>query len=175
MPVAAYRKLSDADARAIAAYLKSIPPVRRVAPKSAYVTPLPASYGPPVTHVGAPPVADQASYGAYLVGIAHCLLCHTPVANGHPDTSHPGAGGREYVDDHGYPIVSANITPDPVYGIGKWSDQEIKNAITMGINPNGGKLNSFMPSAHFSGMAEEDLNAIVAYLRTLKPIGNNKI
>jgi len=170
MPIAYYRKLSDTDALAIAKYLKSIPPVRHLVPKSVYKGPLPTSYGGPVDGVTAPSPSDIVAYGGYVTGVAHCLLCHTPVANGRPDMSRVGAGGREYTGPQGEIISSANITPDKTAGLGEWSDQDIKNAITQGINPNGAPLNSFMPWRFFSGMAPKDLDAIVAYVRTLKPM-----
>jgi cytochrome c553 len=173
MPIALYRTLSDADALAIAKYLKSIRPIRQVVPKSVYKVPLPTSYGPAISGTQPPPQNDKIAYGGYLAGIAHCLLCHTPVANGQPDQSRLGAGGRQYLDDEGHIVVSANITSDKTDGIGSWSDEDVKKAITQGVNPYGTQLNSFMPSAHFFGMALDDLDAIVAYVRTLKPIGSN--
>jgi mono/diheme cytochrome c family protein len=173
MPIAFYRSLSDADALAIATYLKSIPPISRAVPKSVYKVPLPISYGPPVTGVATPQRSDKGVYGQYLAGIAHCVLCHTPVAEGRMDTSRLGGGGRRYLDDDGGIVVSANITPDKTDGIGSWTDREIKTAITQGVTPRGVRLNSFMPSAFFSGMAPDDLDAIVAYLRRLKPLASN--
>jgi mono/diheme cytochrome c family protein len=173
MPVAFYRKISQTDALAIAKYLKSIAPVRRAVPKSVYAVPLPTSYGLPIAEAEAPSPSDKIAYGGYLAGLAHCVLCHTPVANGRMDASRIGAGGRQYLDDDGHIVVSANITSDQRDGIGGWSDDDIKKAITQGINLYGGQLNSFMPSAFFSGMAPDDLDAIVAYLRTLKPLASD--
>jgi mono/diheme cytochrome c family protein len=173
MPIAFYRKISEIDALAIAKYLKSIAPVRHVVPKSVYEVPLPASYGRPVSEADPPSPSDKIAYGGYLANMAHCLLCHTPVANGRMDMSRVGAGGRQYLDDDGGIIVSANITSDKTDGIGNWSDEDIKKAITQGIIPYGVRLNSFMPSAYFSGMAPDDLDAIVAFLRTLKSLAGN--
>ncbi len=173
MPIAFYGKISDADAFAIAKYLKSIPPVRRSVPKSVYEIPLPVSYGLPAGEADAPSPSNKIAYGSYLAGMAHCLLCHTPVANGRMDPSWLGAGGRQYLDDDGHIIVSANITSDKADGIGSWSEEDIKKAITQGVNPYSAQLNSFMPSAYFAGMAPDDLDAIVAYLRTLKPLASN--
>jgi hypothetical protein len=173
MPIALYRNLADADAFAIAKYLKSVPAVRRAVPKSVYKVPLPTSYASGTSSAPGSLPSDKVAYGSYLAGIAHCLLCHTPLANGRMDTNRLGAGGRQYLDDEGHIVVSANITPDKTDGIGSWSDQDVKQAITQGVNPYGGQLNSFMPSAYFSGMAPENLDAIVTYLRTLKPQASN--
>ena len=66
--------------------------------------------------------------------------------------------------------MSRNITADPADGIGKWSDAEIKRAITAGIRPDGTKLSVTMAFAWYAKIAPNDLDAIVAYLRSLKPL-----
>ena len=78
MPFAHYRKISDADAAAMAAYLKSVPPVRHVLERSSYRIRLPADWGPPVSGVVGPPADDPVARGAYLAEIGHCMDCHTP-------------------------------------------------------------------------------------------------
>ena len=67
-------------------------------------------------------------------------------------------------------MYASNITPDNETGLGSWSDKEILNVMTKGIRPNGERLLPVMPYAAYSGMAEEDLEALIAYLRTLKPV-----
>jgi mono/diheme cytochrome c family protein len=67
---------------------------------------------------------------------------------------------------------TANITSDPETGIGKWSDADIKKAITEGITPTGGHLSPPMPYPFFANMTPEDLDAVVAYVRTIPPIKN---
>jgi Cytochrome c len=81
------------------------------------------------------------------------------------------AGGREFgpVAQSG-PTVSRNITADPEQGLGRWSDFDIKQAITKGIQPNGTKLAGPMPYDMFAKMTPDDLDAIVAFMRTIKPI-----
>jgi hypothetical protein len=68
------------------------------------------------------------------------------------------------------PSVSRNITSDPDQGLGKWSDSDIKQAITKGIRPDGTKLAGPMPYDWYAKMTDADLDAIVAYLRTIKPV-----
>src|SRR5258705_381529 len=83
-----------------------------------------------------------------------------------------GVGGREF-PDFGNPearTVSRNITPDPETGIGKWSDADVKRAILIGQRPDGTNLSRTMPSADYFNMTSDDVNAIVDYLRTLKPL-----
>jgi mono/diheme cytochrome c family protein len=67
-------------------------------------------------------------------------------------------------------VVSRNITPDPDGGIGKWSDAQIKHAIVAGIRPDGTKLAHTMPFDWYARMQPADIDDIVAYLRTVKPV-----
>jgi mono/diheme cytochrome c family protein len=173
MPVAFYRGMSDRDARAIAVYLRSLTPVRNKVPDSRYNTPTPASYGGPVGAVRDPDRTDKMAYGRYLAELGHCMLCHTPRdAAGRPDLLHRmGAGGVVLTGVFGQ-IVTPNITPDAKSGIGSWTDQEIKDALTIGTRPDGTLLASPMPWRYLARLSSEDLGALVAYLRSLKPVAN---
>lgn len=172
MPIEWYRKMSDEDAAAIVAYIRTLKPIRHEVEKSQFKVPLPSSYGPPVGHVTAPPRTDRIAYGAYLAGpLGHCMECHTPFAKpGHLDMSRLGAGGREMPSgvDNGR-VVTRNITPDPEDGIGKWSDADIERAITKGVTPDGTQLARIMPVSAYARMTPSDLGDIVAYLRSLPP------
>jgi mono/diheme cytochrome c family protein len=172
MPIPVYQKLSDGDAAAIAAYLLSLKPVSRAVARNQYKIPLPPNYGPEVTHVDEPSRGDTVAYGSYLATFAHCVLCHTPPAKEGPfDMSRAFAGGRELPDFHkpGAVVVSRNITSDPVDGIGKWSDAQIKRAIVDGIRPDGTRLGETMPFAWYKRITPADLDAIVAFIRTIPP------
>jgi mono/diheme cytochrome c family protein len=171
MPFEFYRKLSDRDVSAIVVYLRRVKPVRAPAtPKPEYKIPLPTSYGPPVGHVAEVPRTDKLAYGAYLAGpVGHCMECHSPRAKGHLDWSRAGAGGLEFPGPWGT-SVSRNITPHKTDGLGAWSDAEIKRAITKGIGKDGSKLLPPMPYHLYAGIKPADLDAIVAYLRSLKPV-----
>jgi mono/diheme cytochrome c family protein len=173
MPIEFYRQLSDEDAAAIAVYLKSIRPIRHAVARTQYRIPLPPSYGPPVAHVDAPPRTDKVAYGRYLAGpVGHCMECHTPFAGpGKLDQNRFGAGGREFpvFGQPGAMTVSRNITPDTEHGLGSWTDDQIKRAIIAGIRPDGAKLVRTMPFDWYAKIAPDDLDAIVAYLRSLPP------
>jgi mono/diheme cytochrome c family protein len=172
MPFEVYRNISDSDLKAIIAYLRSVTPVKNKVAKSAYQIPLPPNYGPPVDSVADVPRGDKVAYGAYLAGpLGHCTVCHTPMgATGGPDFAYRlGAGGLPLPGPWGVSI-SANITPDPETGIGKWSDEQIKKAITDGVRPDDTQLAPPMPYAFYRSLRPEDLDAIVAYLRSLPPI-----
>lgn len=169
MPIGLYRNLSDTDAHALAAYIRQVPAVRNEIPASDYRMELPPGYGPPVASVADVPREDKVAYGAYLAGpAAHCIECHSPMgATGAPDIEHKlGAGGLEFPGPWGV-SVSANITPT---GLAKYSDDEIKRIIREGVRPNGSKLLPPMPVSYYAKMTDADVEAIVAYLRTLPPM-----
>jgi mono/diheme cytochrome c family protein len=63
-----------------------------------------------------------------------------------------------------------NITPDPTYGIGAWTDGEVIRAIREGIGRDGRALTSVMPFSEYRAMSDEDVRSVVAYLRSLPPI-----
>ena len=167
MPIDLYRDLSDTDVQAIVAYMRNIPAVRNKVPASEYNIPLPPSYGPPVGSVPDVDPADTVAYGAYLAGPAgHCTECHSPAGpNGIPDRENRlGTGGFKFHGPWGVSI-SPNITP---VGIGNWSDDEIKTAITKGTRPDGSRLMPPMGISYYANINHRDLDAIVAYLRTLE-------
>jgi mono/diheme cytochrome c family protein len=167
MPIVLYRDLSDTDVNAIVAYLRTVKPVRQVIPKSVYNMPLPPSYGPPVTHVADVPHNDKIAYGAYLAGPAgHCIECHSPMGAHGPDIKHQlGAGGFEFPGPWGL-SVSANITPTGLKGR---TDADIKKMISTGIRPDGSRMAPPMAYSYYANIRPDDLDAIVAYLRSLPP------
>lgn len=167
MPVPFYRALSDEDLAAIVAYIRSVAPVKNDVPASTYNIPLPPAYGPPIDSVNAPSPGDQLAYGEYLVTISHCMECHTPLKeDGHPDFDKLGAGGNEFPGPWGV-SVSRNITPDKETGLGEWSDEEIKTAIAKGISRDGSHLLPPMGFGYYANITEPDLNAMIAYLRSI--------
>lgn len=112
--------------------------------------------------------------GEYLVnGVVACGLCHTPRnADGTLDMSKQLSGGPQTWDRPSYRVKGSNITPDNVTGIGTWSDEGIRRAISHGVRPNEVPLAPVMPSAFYRVFTAQDLDAIVAYLRSVPPIRN---
>lgn len=171
MPFLWYRHLSDTDVHAIAAYIKSVPAVQNKVPKSTYQIPL-GNHGPTVTSVPDMPKTNQVKYGEYLAGpVAHCMDCHTTYVDGQIDMTRLGHGGNAYVKPmiYDWAAVSSNITSDKNLGLGNWTDDEIKRAITTGVSRDGRFLLPIMASPLYAKMEPDDLDAIVAYLRTLPP------
>ncbi|MEQ1912660.1 MAG: c-type cytochrome, partial [Vicinamibacterales bacterium] len=119
-------------------------------------------------------LANPVKRGEYLTTSLACPVCHSPFDS--EKRMIPGmrfAGGlRMYLAPFGtYP--TGNLTSDKETGLGNWTDDEIKRAITKGILKDGTRLLPFpMDWASFSTMKESDINAIVAYLRTVPPIKN---
>lgn len=172
MPIMSYREMSDSDVHAIVAYLRTVPAVRNVVPRSTYNIPLPPSWGPPLNSV--PDVSRDApvAYGRYLANaLGHCMECHTPMVDGAFDFSRTGAGGFLLNKPFGLEVaaVSANITPHPKQGIGEWTDEEIKTAITQGVRRDGRKLAPIMAFPYYRNISDADLDALIAYLRSLPP------
>ena len=170
MPIRVYRDMSDNDVRAIVAYLRTVPAVRNELPKSKYNIPLPESYGPPVETVAEIPREDTVAYGEYVANaLGHCMECHTPIVKGRHDLTRLGAGGNVFTKPHGMELtaVAANISPHPEQGLGEWTDEEIKRAITQAISRDGRQLLPAMPFHWYANVADEDLDALIAYLRSI--------
>ena len=124
-------------------------------------------------------VADPAiERGDYLVNtILACGNCHSPrEANGEITKDRALSGGRVFATP-AFVVTTSNITPDIETGIGSWSDAEIKRALVEGIRPEhhrmpGVPLAAIMPANFYKALLPEDLDAIVAYLRSVKPVHN---
>lgn len=171
MPTAFYKVLTPGDLNAVVGYLRSVQPVRNEVP--------PADYKKPFGHEAAPfadkaltdgDLRDPVKRGMYLVTLGHCLECHTPQsAGGHDYAGSAGRGGRTFPGPWGE-SRSSNITAHPVSGLGKWTDEEIKRAITQGISRDGRKLKPPMAFVAYARISPQDQDAIVAFLRTLAPL-----
>ena len=105
------------------------------------------------------PAQDLVLRGRYIFGATGGCGCHT--VEGQPANS----GGRRYDGAFGT-VYSTNITPDRKTGIGDWTDEQIITATRLGRRPNGERLIPVHPYTVFNGMAEADLKALVAFLRT---------
>ncbi len=170
-----FRDISSNDMAAIIAYLRSVPAVSREVPASVAKIPeaMPPSWGPPVTEpVPDIPRSDRLAYGRYLTHtVGHCTQCHTPLVEGVEDFSRIGAGMNIYPRPFGYEwsALSANITQHETLGIGAWTDDEIKRAITKGISRDGRTMLPFMGFDYYDRISDEDLELIVEYIKTFPP------
>jgi mono/diheme cytochrome c family protein len=110
--------------------------------------------------------------GRYLVNtIMVCGNCHTPKGpNG--DIADKAFSGFTRFTEAAFDVTAPNITPDKETGIGNWSDADIKKALLDGMAPNGVHLSVIMPTGFYGILLPGDLDAIVAYLRTVTPVKN---
>jgi mono/diheme cytochrome c family protein len=168
MPSSFYPILTKRDLDAIVAYLRSLKPVKNQVPDPVYKIALPHHVFPGAEkRFTAADMRNKVKRGFYLVTIGHCMECHTPLGpKGHDYVNDLGKGGFELKGPWGV-SVSRNITSSKTKGIGAWSDEEIKRAITHGVSKDGSKLKPQMGYSYYAGMTNADLDAMVAYLRTV--------
>src|SRR6476620_8466979 len=107
----------------------------------------------------------------YLVNtIMTCQNCHTPKGErGAPIFERDLASGLSW-DEPPFKVTASNITQDRETGIGSWTDEQIKTALRKGERPNGVHLAAIMPADFYEILTPGDLDSIVAYLRTVKPV-----
>lgn len=172
MPYLDFRHMSDEDLASVIVYLRSLPPVHKRQPTTELI--FPVNYlirnapDPLEAPVPEPDVSTPEKRGKYLVTIAGCSDCHTPQdAHGQPL---PGMdfGGGFVLDGPWGRVASANITPDPS-GIPYYDQAMFTQAMRTGF-VGARKLNQIMPWHVYRGMTDEDIAAIFAYLKTLKPV-----
>jgi mono/diheme cytochrome c family protein len=127
-----------------------------------------------------PEAAAAAARGEYLVELLGCGACHTDGALvGEPDMSKPLAGsniGIAYTNplENERPgiVYPSNITPHPDTGIGRWTDEQLTDVIRSGLGRHGRQRILVMPWQGYARMTEDDIAAIVTYLRSVEPIDN---
>ena len=169
MPYLDFRSLSDEDLASVIVYLRSLPPVQNALPKRSIPFPLsrlinaaPEPVQDPVMESSSDPV----SRGRYLTHIAGCVACHTPTDKmQRPLKGMEFAGGKQ-ID--GFPVASANITPDPS-GIAYYNEALFIRTLRSG-HVGARPLNPPMPWWVFRNMSDDDLRAIFAFLGTVKPV-----
>jgi len=112
----------------------------------------------------AEPTPELVARGKYVFATAGGCACHTP-----PDGIGLNAGGQKFELFIGV-VYSRNITPEPETGIGKWSDAQVTNAIRRGERPDGSKLFPIHPYKYLGNIADDEVEALVAYLKSVKPV-----
>src|SRR5499427_7052538 len=183
MPFDAYQHLSDEDARAVVAYLRTVPPYRQARPRQAnklgfmqkmLFNTIGVQMHKPIVGVAQPDRANQLEYGHYLMRIAACRDCHSLADRGpRPETDPLAFAGSEVpFEDPGLgKVYAANISGDTETGLGRYSADAIKQALRNGTRLDGKRMAPPMSLLipHISGMSEPDIDALVAYMKTLPP------
>jgi len=121
-------------------------------------------------HAGAQTLLER---GEYLVNaVMACDGCHTPRPGGAFDMTKRFSGGSQLFDEPAFTVRGSNISPDRETGIGTWSEEDIKRALTQGARPNGTALAPQMPYAFYKILTPGDLDAVVTYVRSVSPVRN---
>ena len=188
MPYGAYQHLSDEDARAVVAYLRSVPPYKQTKPRrendlgfmqKLLFKSIGVQMHKPVEKVPHPSRASRLEYGHYLARISRCSHCHSLTEKGpRPETDRLHMAGSEigYQDARLGKVYPRNLTGDAETGLGRYDADSIKASLRSGRRLDGKRMAPPMASMvpHYAGMTEEDLEALVAYLKTL-PATKHKV
>ena len=181
MPFDAFRHMSDEDVRAVVAYLRSIPKVRQDRKPVEKKVPFLVHVGLdwfgmgrhlPAKNVAAPSRSDKIAYGRYVLDVAGCADCHSLGKRGPRSEGDRWLAGSDVPFPEGGRVWAANITPDPDTGIGRATPDRVKKALREGVRLDGKKMAPPMSTLapHYEGMTDEDLDALVAYLFSVKPV-----
>jgi len=182
MPYPHFGAMSEDDLHAVVAYIRTlkaipstVPPRKLSFPLNLIVRTIPKAN----TYGVRPSPENKVAYGKYMVDAGLCSECHTPIDDqGTPLPGMDFAGGTEILET-GYRVHSANLTPDANTGLGSWTEQQFIDKFKAFETPTNATLtgndraqNTPMPITSYAGMTREDLSAMFAYLRTLKPVTN---
>lgn len=174
MPYPFYNRMSDKDAKALVAFLRTVPAIENAVAGN---TDLKLPKMPVPAPTGAEPEAEPAKRGEYLATIMHCGACHTPMGPEGPDMSKWLAGNPEGME---IPMMGEgklympNITPHPTTGIGGWTDAEIAASIKEAKHKDGSPIMGPMQMyvAAWSKISDADIAAVIAYLRSVPAVDN---
>jgi hypothetical protein len=183
MPYLDYGKLDREDLYSVIAFIRTLKPIENAVPESKsdfpmnfIINTLPQK--PEYSQI--PDRDNKVAYGRYLFTAATCSHCHTKLDKGKPVVGMELAGGFEFPLYTGGIVRSANITPDKETGIGNWSEDTFVNRFKVyddsSYTPgpiNKGDFNTVMPWMMYSKKKTEDMKAIFAYLKTVKPVKNS--
>ena len=172
MPYEKFKHMSDEDLASVVVYVRSLAPVRNFVTRMDPPFPinrLVMSVPEPITEaVPNPDLADPLARGTYLVTMASCRTCHTPIdSRGQPLEGMEFAGGM-VMEDTPDKRVSLNITPDPS-GI-SYFNQDIFFTIIRNGQYGARKLDLVMPWTIYRNMTDEDLSAVWTFVHSLKPV-----
>ena len=183
MPYDNYQRLSDDDAKSVVVYLRSVPAAKaprpavanelKFLPKMLFTT-IGVQMHKPVANVPNPDRGNRVAYGRYIADAASCTECHSMTEKGPRKDSDPmfmSGSDVPFVDARLGKVYARNLTPDPETGLGKYKPDQIKAALRDGKRLDGKRMSPPMSQIipHYSGMTDDDLDALVAFLGSLKP------
>lgn len=100
-----------------------------------------------------------------MEGVVACGNCHMARGDKGQPLPEKGLSGGMVFDEPPFKAIAANITPDPQTGIGKWTDAQLALAIREGVRPDKSLIGPPMPVPFYRHLSDDDLAAIVTYLR----------
>ena len=110
--------------------------------------------------------------GSYLVNtIMTCGNCHSPKGPPNVVAGKDFSGGLRFNVPGAFDVTAPNITPDKETGIGTWSAADIKKLLLTGVAKDGKPI-AVMPTGFYGILLPSDLDAIVAYVQSVKPVSN---
>jgi mono/diheme cytochrome c family protein len=178
MPYGTFREtMSDDDALAVVAYLRTLAPIKNDVGRTevkfpismfARAAPQPLEASPPAP----PPASDKLARGQWLLKSALCKECHDGYNARHERI--PGkelAGGMKFPLPGGKFAIAPNITSDKATGVGAYSDEDLQRALDEGKGKDGRDL-FVMPWSYYKGLTAEDKAALIAALRSVAPVAN---
>lgn len=173
MPYQNFSRMSDEDLASVVSYIRSLKPVRRDLPGSQIPFPVNRMINMVPKRidgaVGAPDVSTPVKRGEYLVTLASCGDCHTPMdAQGQFLPGMAFAGGNPLMYENRPQVAAANLTTSPT-GIPYYNEELFVEVLRTG-RVRERALSDMMPWGHYGTMTDDDLKAIFAYLQTLKPV-----
>jgi mono/diheme cytochrome c family protein len=171
MPTGYYKILTPGDLDAIVSYLRTVKPIQNEVVGPVYRAPMAQEVFPGAEKpIAAADLNDKVKRGFYLATIAHCMECHTPMDKGHHlFETRLGTGGQKFPGPWGE-STARNITSHKTAGLGGWTDAEIKRAIVAGLSKDGTALKPPMGFGYYAKMTDGDIDAVVAWLRTVPPL-----
>jgi hypothetical protein len=154
------------------AFLYLIPPFDLVSPETLAQPETDAALK--LDSITDPKTRALAERGKYIVMVTGCVDCHAPPGPNGPDFSrYMGGGLKTAVKGHGT-FVSANITSDKQYGLGRRTDEDVLRVLRSGVSADDGRQLWYrdMPWAWFANWTEEDRRAVLTYLRQVPAVSH---
>jgi mono/diheme cytochrome c family protein len=123
--------------------------------------------------IGGATAQSSLERGSYLVNaVMACDGCHTPRGPAGFVMDRRFSGGSQTWDTPQYLVKGSNISSDQETGIGNWNVDNLKRALTEGVRPSGVALAPQMPFVFYKILTPNDLDAVVAYIRSISPVPN---
>jgi hypothetical protein len=174
MPYVHYRTMPDEDLASVVVYLRSLPAVRNPLPRTEIIFPVKyfmRNAPQPITApVPQPDLSDPVKRGSFLVNLVGCADCHTPVDNHHNPIPGMEFSGGQIIGLPSGKVASANLTPDPS-GIPYYDEALFIKTMRTGM-VGARELSGAMPWMVLRNMTDQDLTAMFAYLKKLKPVNH---